>query len=233
MISESLVTRLVCLAWLSLAATVHAQVHYHDNSSPWGQRAESGPDADVPGWFYNLGITGLRAQLVPDQPKALLIKYVFPNSPAAGRIEVGDLLIGAGGQEFQQPHRNGYGEKVFGADGPISELARVLEECQSTSGKGKLALLLQRGGKNIDVVLDVGEKYGSFAATYPGGCAKSDRILAELLLYLVDHQQENGSFGDPVDNTYAPLALLASGETKYLPAVERNVRYHSGECRAK
>ena len=65
---------------LCLAMPLQAQVHYHNNDSPWGHRADSGPDADVPGWYYNLGITGLRAQLVADQPKALLIKYVFPNS---------------------------------------------------------------------------------------------------------------------------------------------------------
>lgn len=125
---------IACVLSFGFATPVQAQVHYHDNDSPWGQRAESGPDADVPGWFYNLGITGLRAQLVADHPKALLIKYVFPDSPAAGRIETGDLLVGAGGQMFQQPHRNGYGERVFGADGPISELARGLEECQGADG---------------------------------------------------------------------------------------------------
>lgn len=228
-----LMLRLACVVFLGLVAPVHAQVHYHDDISPWGQRAETGPDAEVPGWFYNLGITGLRAQLVADHPKALLIKYVFPDSPAAGRIEFGDLIVGAGGQMFQQPHRNGYGEKVFGAHGPISELAQVLEACQSEVGKGKLTLTLWRGGQTKEVVLNVGEKYGTFAANYPDSCAKSDKILTELLPYLVEHQTEDGSFGDPVDNTFAPLALLASGEAKYRSAVERNVRYHSRECRAK
>jgi hypothetical protein len=52
--------RLVCFATACQASAALAQVHYHDNNSPWGQRA----DAEVPGWFYNLGITGLRAQLV-------------------------------------------------------------------------------------------------------------------------------------------------------------------------
>lgn len=233
MIAHSRMTRLACLVLFGLAVPVQAQVHYHDDTSPWGQRTEAGPDADVPGWFYNLGITGLRAQLVADRPKALLIKYVFPNSPAAGRIEVGDLVVGAGGQMFQHPHRNGYGERFFGADGPIAELAQVLEESQGADGKGKLALTVRRDGERKRVVLDVGQKYGSFAATYPGRCAKSEKILAELLPYLVEHQKDDGSFGDPVDNTFAPLALLASGEGKYASVVERNVRYHSRECRAK
>ncbi len=198
-----------------------------------GKRADSGPDAEVPGWFYNLGITGLRAQLVADEPKALLIKYVLPTTPASGHVEIGDFIVGAGGQMFKEEHRNGYGESVFGADGPISELAHVLEECQRVAGKGKLSLILRRGSETREVVLDVGQKYGTYAATWPGTCAKSEIVLAELLQYLVKHQTEDGSFGDPVHNTFAPLALLASGDPKYLPAVELNVRYHYREMRAK
>ena len=222
-----------CIALLSINASAQAQVHYHDNDSPWGQRADSGPDAEVPGWFYNLGITGLRAQLVEDEPKALLIKYVFPETPASGHVEIGDLIIGAGGQLFKEPHRNGYGENVFGADGPVSEMATVLEECQSRKGKGKLSLTLRRGGETKDVVLDIGQKYGTLATTYPATCEKSDKILAELLKYLVAQQAEDGSFGDPVHNTFAPLALLASGDPRYLPAVALNVRYHCRKTRAK
>ncbi len=224
---------LACLALPGLSAPLQAQVHYHGNDSPWGQPADSGPDAEVPGWFYNLGITGLRAQLVADEPKALLIKYVFPDSPASGHVEIDDLIVGAGGQMFKEEHRNGYGESVFGADGPISELAHLLEECQGVEGKGKLLLTLRRGSETREVVLDIGQKYGKYAATWPGTCAKSEMVLAELLPYLVEHQTNDGSFGDPVHNTFAPLALLASGDPKYLPAVELNVRYHCQETRAK
>ena len=61
---RSLIFQMVCMACVCHASALQAQVHYHDINSPWGQRADSGPDAEVPGWFYNLGITGLRAQLV-------------------------------------------------------------------------------------------------------------------------------------------------------------------------
>ncbi len=122
--------QLLSMLFLYHASPLHAQVHY-DRDSPWNQWAESGPNAKVPGWFYNLGITGLRAQLVADEPKALLIKYVFPNSPADGEVKIGDLIVGAGGRMFQENHRNGYGEQVCIYDGPISEIAQVLEECQS------------------------------------------------------------------------------------------------------
>lgn len=221
-----------CLLLLGVAAPLSAQVDYNGNDSPWARRASSGPDSEVPGWFYNLGRTGLRAQLVADQPKSLLIKYVFPKTPASGQVEIGDYIVGAGGRMFQEPHRDGYGEKVFGADGPILEMAEVLEACQGDALKGKLSLTLKRGDELKEVVLDVGQTYGGFAATYPANCPKSNKILVELLEYIAGHQKENASFGDPVHNTFAPLALLASGDAKYLPAVERNVRWHCRETRA-
>jgi len=177
MTARSWMLQLVSLLFLCHASPAHAQVDYRKDS-PWDQRAESGPDAKVPGWFYNLGITGLRAQLVAEEPKALLIKYVFPDSPADGQVKAGDLIVGADGRMFVETHRNGYGEKVFGADGPISELAQVLEECQSADRNGKLSLTLRRGEQILEVSLDVGTKYGTYAPTFPIDCRKSDLILA-------------------------------------------------------
>lgn len=233
MISRFSTFGLVCLVTVAPTATLQAQVHYHDDGNPWSQRADSGPDAQVPGWFYNLGITGLRARLVADEPKALAIKYVFPDSPGADVVEAGDLVIGAGGKLFRNEHQNGYGMSVFGAEGPVSEFADALEECQSAQGKGRLALTLRRGGATKEVVLDIGQKYGAYSPTYPVDCPKSDKVLAELLDFLVKNQREDGSFGDPVHNAFAPLALLANGEAKHLPAVERCARFHSREARAQ
>jgi Family of unknown function (DUF6288) len=210
-----------------------AQVHYFGNDSPWAQRADAGPDAQVPGWFLNLGLTGLRAQLVEEQPKALLIKYVFPGSPASPHIKAGDFIIGVGGHMFKEPHRNGYGETVFGADGPMQEMAEVLENCQSNDGTGKMAITIRRGAETKDVELDVGQKYGAYSSTYPADCPKSNKILSELLDYLVKQQSEDGSFGDPVHNTFAPLALLASGKKKYMSAVKLNVQYHCRQTVSK
>jgi hypothetical protein len=222
-----------CISLFVSQAEAVAQVHYYNDASPWGQRARRGPDAQVPGWFYNLGITGIRAQLVPELPKALLVKFVFDDSPASAQVKVGDLIVGAAGKLFENAHRNGYGMDVFGADGPISELAAALEFCQSAKGNGELSLKLTRGEDTKDVVLKVGQKYGAYADNFPVACDKSVLVLKELLPYLVQQQAENGSFGNPIHNTFAPLALLASGDPEYLPAVKKCVKYLCNETRAK
>ncbi len=201
-----------------------AQVEY-GNGNPWQQRATHGPDAEVPGWYYNLGVTGLRAELVSDQPKALVIRHIFNNTPGANIIKVGDIITGAGGKAFVNPHRNGYGEAVFGGHGPVSEMAQALEECQGPNGNGQLQLELIRNGSKMNVNLQIGKTYGTYSPTYPFNCPKSQKILDELLEYIVSQQADNGSFGDPVQNTFSTLALLGSGDSKYIPAIEKNLTY--------
>jgi hypothetical protein len=119
-----------CALALLLTLPAAAQVHYHPDGSPWSQRASSGPDAEVDGWYYNLGITGLRVQLVEEAPKQLLVKHVFDGTPAARKVRPGDWIVGAGGARFATAHKNGYGMDKFGADGPILEFARALEASQ-------------------------------------------------------------------------------------------------------
>ncbi|MEZ5977474.1 MAG: DUF6288 domain-containing protein [Planctomycetota bacterium] len=225
MIARTLTTVAVALA--ATCGTAVAQVHYHDDGNPWHQRANGGPDAEVPGWYYNLGITGLRAELVDDAPTHLVVRHVFAKTPADGKVKIGDHVVGADGADFETPHRNGYGMDVFGPTGPILDFANALERAQTKTGKGKLRLALLRDGKRIEVTLDVGREYGAFSPTFPAECDKSEKILDELLDWLVERQGDNGSWGLEPRDTFAPLALLASGEKKYMAAVEKNVRFHA------
>ena len=220
------------LAIVALAAPLAAQVHYHEHGQPWSQRASEGPDAEVPGWFYNLGRTGLRVELTADAPTHLVVRYVFKGSPAHGRVEIGDHIVGVGGARFATPHRNGYGMKVFGPEGPLLDFANALESCQGKAGKGRLELMLERSGKPQQAALSVGTSYGEFAPSYPEDCKKSERILAELLGQIVAAQRDDGSFWDPVIDTFAPLALIASGKREHLAAAERNARYHARTTKA-
>ncbi len=214
------------LGWLAFttAGPAWAQVHYDpDTGSPWKERAEGGPDAEVPGWFYNLGVTGMRAELVADEPTALVVRHVFPGTIANGQVEVGDVIVGAGGKPFEVPHRNGYGEAVFGGHGPIMDFADALEACQGQKADGTLKLSVRRHGTVKELSLGIGKAYGSYAANFPANCPKSEKIRGELLELLARGQSPDGSFGDVLADMYAPLALLASGEPRFMPAVTRAI----------
>lgn len=221
------------LTFLALASLpVRGQVDYNDEGKPWNHKAQKGPDADVGGWYYNLGITGMRVVLLKDEPTRLLVKYVFPRTPAHGKIQEGDVLVGVNGKPFVTPHKDGYGVDVFGGDGPLKDFGLALEACQGKKPRGKLTVHVLRKGKTVKVNLSVGTRYGMYGKNFPFDCRKSDLILGELLEYLAGQQGDDGSWGPPHLNTFAPLALLASGNRKYLPLVKKNVEMHARTTKA-
>lgn len=215
------------LALLAAAAPAAAQVHHFPNGRPWNQRASSGPDAEVPGWFYNLGVTGLRVRLLDERPTVLRVEHVLADSPAEGRLRVGDEIVGAGGAAFETPHRNGYGMDVFGPRGPIEDFARALDAALGADGRRRsLALAVQRGEERLEVTIPLARKAGHFGEDFPFD-ERSAALRASLLDHLVAHQRDDGSFGNPVHDTFAPLALLASRDRRHRAAALASARFHA------
>ena len=57
---------------------------------PWDKlTTKVGPDAEVPGWYINLGTTGARAMITTEEPTRLLVMFVFKDTPAFGKLEKG------------------------------------------------------------------------------------------------------------------------------------------------
>jgi hypothetical protein len=192
-------------------------------NATWGKQTRVKPDAEAGGWFINLGITGVRAKILLEQPREFEVAYVFADTPAAGKLEVGDKITGANGVAFSEDHKFGYGPKFFGYEGPMMEFGLALERSQGEL-KGKLALQVVRGGKAMQVDVALPTKYGSFSKTFPYDCAKTDKILDESFAYLIKTQRDNGTWGSRPDaNAFAALALMGGGK-KYMPAVKRAVK---------
>jgi hypothetical protein len=209
-----------------VAGPASAQVHYFEDGRPWKQTVRRGPDAEVPGWFLNLGPTGLRAELLPDAPLHLGVRHVFADTPGHGVVRVGDRLIGAGGRDFDAEHQNGYGMEVFGARGPMEQFASALAAAQASEDK-RLSLSVLRGDERLEVSLQLPAESADFGPTFPAACPKSERLRLALLDYLVAEQGEDGSWGQPIANTFAPLALMASDAEAHRAAVEANVRWQA------
>ena len=215
---ERWVTRCVAALVLLLAMTFSAWAIDHPQ---WDLTTTTGPDAEVPGWFINLGITGARAKLTPDEPKALQVMFVFKGTPAFGKLQKDDKIVGANGKEFLTPHKFGYGMGKFGYEGPLMDLGNALEDSQGKLN-GKLTLDVLRGEQKLRVELQLTTKYGSFSPTYPFDCKKTDLILQETYAYLIREQKPDGTWhGRPHINAFAALALLGSGNAEYLPAVKK------------
>ncbi|MCP4746012.1 MAG: hypothetical protein GY874_07705 [Desulfobacteraceae bacterium] len=192
-----------------------------EDGSPWSQTTNVGPDAQVPGFFVNLGMTGARAKLSESNLKALFIEYVFPDSPAAGKLEVGDQITGANGNAFETGHQNGYGPEVFGGEGPLMDFGNALE--QSYGSNGILTLTVLRGGSTVSVEIDVGTGYGAYSSEFPYNCPKADRLRNELCAFVASNQGNDGSWKGIHVTYMAALALLASGDPQYMPNVKKAV----------
>lgn len=87
----------------------------------WNKPANTGPDKECPGFLVNLGPTGARAIL---KETSFVVKYVFPKSPADGRLRIDDEITGVNGQPF---HKHTFGkcysmEPGAGYEGPIMDM---------------------------------------------------------------------------------------------------------------
>ena len=206
-----------------------AQVDYN-GASPWSRTTKVAPDSEVPGWFYNLGITGMRVQLDPAAKRTLVVKYVFAGTPAAlAGVQVNDVITAVEAQPFTADHQDGYGVAVFGARGPISEFGIALDAAQGVDGL--LGVTLTRGGSTLSVTINVGQVYGSFSPTFPSNCPKSNLILSQLLTYLRETQKENGAWGggDHENNIFAGLALLSDGSAASMTAAGNLATYYKNQ----
>jgi hypothetical protein len=229
---ESLITMKKIILLLALVLSclpLTAQVDY-DGNYPWSLTTTVAPDSAVPGWFYNLGITGLRVRLDPAAPRTLVVKYVFAGTPAAAAgIQVDDVITGIKGKPFTADHQDGYSPAVFGARGPIGEFGIALDDVQGVDGL--LGVTLTRGGSTLSVTINVGKLYGSFSPTFPLNCPKSDRILSELLTYLRQTQNGNGAWGDRGhdNNIFAGLALLSDGSPASMTAAGKLATFYDSQ----
>ncbi len=184
-------------------------------------------------WLLNLGPTGIRARIYPDKPQLLVVKYVFqdPKSPAKGKVEIDDVIVGANGRRFATAHRFGRGRGVPGGwDGPLLELAFQIEASQA--GKDGILELLVWPRGNASQERKVGiplRKVGRFAPSFPYDCPRSKRMLEELCDFIVaDYLSANGkkpnSFhGMSYGQAHGLLALMASGLPKYEPLIRREI----------
>ena len=201
---------------------------------PWDKLpTKVGPDAEVPGWYINLGITGARAMITKEEPTILLVMFVFKDTPAFGKLEKGDKITGANGCAFVTPHKFGYGMGKFGYEGPMMDFGNALEESQGKRA-GKLVLDILRGDQKLKTEVQLTTKYGSFSETYPLDCKKTDIILKETYSYLIGEQKPDGTWsGRPHINAFAALALLGSGNKAYLPIVKKAMEAMARACDGK
>jgi hypothetical protein len=164
---------------------------------------------------WNLGPTGARGwihsnRMETSEARQILVTKIDKGSPADGLLEVGDVILGIGRRPFDED--------------PRTELGRAIGDAEAADGK--LVLLVWRAGEKSRVVVPL-EPIGAYSATAPFDCPKSRRVLDEGLAALARRMEAKPSDGNPIVRCYNALALLASGNPAYLPAVRTQVEWAS------
>ncbi len=164
---------------------------------------------------WTLGPTGARGwmyawKLDTSDARQILVTEVDKGSPADGILKPGDVILGIGGKHFETDARSAFG--------------RAITAAESDAGGGILPMIRWRAGETEAVELRL-PVMGDYAATAPYGCGKSKRIFEQGCEAIAARMKASPKRGNPIERSLNALALLASGERKYLPLVEEEARW--------
>ena len=149
-----------------------------------------------------LGVTGGQVREVEGQAFFRVYK-VLPKTPADGLLSEGDVIVGANGKLFEDTMD------------PRPDLGYALAASQSPQLKGVITFHIARGGKLLNVDVDLGcTDY--YSETWPFDCKKSDRFRKETLNVVVNWSEHRYNF-------WTPLYLLASGDEAALELARRRL----------
>jgi hypothetical protein len=164
---------------------------------------------------WTLGATGARGwmhshALETTAARQIKITEIAAGSPAERVLKVGDAILGVAGKPFDHD--------------PRTELGKALTAAEATDGK--LSVIRWRDGTREQVVVGL-PVLGGYSPTAPYDCPKSMRILEQGCAALAKKIAEPGYARrqSPVTRSLNALALLASGERKYLPIIREEAHW--------
>lgn len=188
-----------------------------DMSQPDFTKGDSIPEGATHDW--NLGATGARGWIYSDKmvttdARQILITEVAEGSPADGVLQEKDVILGVFGKPFSYD--------------PRTEFGRALTRAEATKGKGKLSLIRWRDGKTETVTVEL-PVLGDYRATAPYDCPKSQAIFEQGCAVLAKRMAapDYARGQNPITRSLNALALLASGEEKYLPLLKKEIKWAS------
>ncbi len=203
------------LTTLGMLSSVHA-ARKGTMTKPDFTKGDAIPAGASQNW--TLGATGARGwiysnRMETSEARQIHILEVDEKSPADGVLKVGDVILGVAG-------------KTFSYD-PRTEFGKALTVAESDAGKGNLSLIRWRKGEQENVVIRL-PVLGSYSSTAPYDCPKSALILKQGCETLAKRMKDaNYKRQNPVTRSLNALALLASGDSKYLSLVKKEAKWAS------
>jgi hypothetical protein len=158
------------------------------------------------GWMF------FRHQDLTAESRQILVTAVDKGSPADGILRVNDVILGVSGKPFTDDARRSFGHAITAAE----------------EKTGILRLVLWRDGSisNVELKLQV---LGAYSATAPYDCPKSRNIFEQGCRLIAEKGFERADIPDHLN----ALALLASGDKKYHPMLDKYAKKVAESLRPK
>jgi len=210
-----LVTTALMFCLLGVALGSNSLAQRPDEKAPDLTVGEEIPAVMTHDW--NLGPTGARgwmysSNMVTSDARQIKVTQVAANSPAAAVLSVGDVILGVEGKPFAYDPRTEFGNAIVAAE--------------TTTANGKLTVTRWREGdvEEVEIRLPV---LGSYSPSAPYHCLKSQRILAQGCEVLAHRMQDPAYLKrqNPIVRCLNGLALLASGNSDYLPVIRAEAQW--------
>lgn len=166
---------------------------------------------------YNLGPTGARGWIKAydggglfwgENGGEILVTHVYAGSPADGKLEVFDVLVGAGG-------------RMFDKDADVSLGAAI---ARAQRGDGTLSLRRWRNGRTRKVILELPRLPGD-SLDAPIVAEHSEALREQFLAFVAGSMHPDGFQMHSVYASLNALFLLANRQPEHLDHVRRHIHH--------
>lgn len=137
--------------------------------------------------------------------RQFIITAIDKDGPAAGKLEIDDVILGANGKLFDYDARKA--------------IAAAINEAEKEENNGKLNIMIFRDGKQMDVTVTL-PIMGSYSSTSPFNCPKTEKIVDNAVEYM---KKNKATLLDPRNQWLSfinGLGLLATGREDVMPMVK-------------
>ncbi len=163
---------------------------------------------DVNPFLMGLGILGGMGSYRYNQKGLTITALASGGLLSSAGVQVGDLILGADGKEFDAPTI----ELLDGGKGPQEGLGYGIQNCLKS--KTPLALSVKRGSQTLNLKIPL-PALRPFSKNYPENCPRTDLMLEHFCAYLRDSAGPDVVWGHRyVTSSSCGLCLLANGDRK-------------------
>lgn len=190
---------ILAICWFPITK-LHAADDYYTGESVY----ELQPKPTAHKEMDHIGPTGIIGFV--DLGVVVKIEGTRKGSPAEGKVEVGEVIVGVNGQALKGLN-------------PFEVFGHAITKAEATDGKLVFDLESKSGKRQATIQIPV---LGSYGPNWPVDCPKSAKIVKQAAAFYSKHVSESEDTTIP---TALPcLFLLSTGDDSHLPVVRKHIQ---------